>query len=1190
MATVDELKQALRQSAAAAATPPERQPLSDAQSSAGLAVVASGSGWATHKNFIIPQLSDLIASLTASQGHVSVLEVGPGPQSVLGHLPERLRRKIRRYVAFEPNILFAARLEEWLRSPSKTLYSPPEIHRTGFSLQTITENLGNGERFDIVVFCHSMYGMTPHMEYVVMALELLVNEPKGGMVVVFHRYGSLEFKGLVSHRTAMFPNGTLRVADDDESLGHFAPFVAGFHLPSADADKALMAEWRARCRALGRREPAHPGLLTFDAPEIMVAFTRHATALAELAEQVPLAGGNGDVKNREARLHRPAAVVRPTDIGQVQTCVRWALEHDLSLTVLSGGHSGHCIWPHAVAVDMRSFDQIHIVAAGGDGDDGREASTPLLVVGTGCKTGDIIREAATAGLTVPLGARPSVGAGLWFQGGIGHLARLHGLACDAIVGAVIVSASSGQLFCVGRVPRRHQPAGAERPDNENDLLWALQGAGTNCGIVISVTFKTYPAPIYVVRSRVESMTNIAEAQRKLRHFDEKLAGILPRTCSADAYLYGVNEKLMLGVTTFETGPSEPGSERPNGQSPTAALMGEEASTRTVDGVGLFDCDMYMTEMHGGHGGGKTSSFKRCVFLKDVGSAPVSQALAAAVENRPSPQCYLHLLHGGGAVGDTAARATAFGVRDWAFACVITAVWPRAEDGTAVARACTRWVYDVAAVLLPLAAGVYGADLGPDPRDAALAAHAFGPNRPRLARLKRRLDPRRVLAAACPLPARPLEPGLILLVTGDCGAGKDFCARVWAAALAACPERKLTVRVASISDRTKREYAAETGADLARLLQDRAYKEQHRPALTAFFQRQQEQRPQLPAEHFLETVYDAGGVDVLLITGMRDEAPVATFSPLVPDSRLLDVRVRARLETRAARRGLHGAEGHTTAQVKKRSQDDGDDNNDAGSDGPPTRAPLAYCPSFVLDNDEDGEKAAMRFAEKHLWPFWHADLQRLARMVRTVPDFPRAGIAFRDVLGIAEQAGGLALCASLLQQRLYHHDQDDDDQFPGGWTNVGVVACCEAGGFLVAPALAARVGVPLALIRDAGKRPPPAVAVVKPPSHISYSASNGAPQGASKTRMEMGRDVMPRGRGRGEDGGGGGVSVVVVDDVLATGDTLCAVLQLLQKAGTRPEDVSVLVVAEFPAHGGRARLRERGFGRVRIHSLLVYGGR
>ena len=77
---------------------------------------------------------------------------------------------------------------------------------------------------------------------------------------------------------------------------------------------------------------------------------------------------------------------------------------------------------------------------------------------------------------------------------------------------------------------------------------------------------------------------------------------------------------------------------------------------------------------------------------------------------------------------------------------------------------------------------------------------------------------------------------------------------------------------------------------------------------------------------------------------------------------------------------------------------------------------------------------------------------------------------------------------------------------------------------------------------------------------------------------MERGVFPR-----------GASVVVVDDVLATGETLCAVLKLLAEAGIGAEDVSIMVVAEFPVHRGREILRQRGFGRINIQSLLVFGG-
>ncbi|CAI7664515.1 unnamed protein product [Penicillium viridicatum] len=320
--------------------------------------------------------------------------------------------------------------------------------------------------------------------------------------------------------------------------------------------------------------------------------------------------------------------------------------------------------------------------------------------------------------------------------------------------------------------------------------------------------------------------------------------------------------------------------------------------------------------------------------------------------------------------------------------------------------------------------------------------------------------------------------------------------------------------------TKREYAAPTSADFNRLLRDRAYKEQHRPALTTYFQSQVQHRPRLPEEHFINVVYGASDVDVLLITGMRDEAPVAAFSHLVAHSRLLDVRVKTSKETRRARRGCHGGDS------------DGDDNNENSR---PKLKPLDYSPNLIFNNDATGNEKAKTFAENYLLPFFDKDLQRLGKM-----------------------PGGLALCTALLHTH-----------FTGDWAKVDMIVSCEAGGFIYASPLASQVNVPLALIREAGKLPPPTVSVLKSTSHIS-STSN-----SSEKRIEIERDLIPR-----------DASVVVVDDVLSTGNTLCAVLQLFGEVGIA--DVSILVVGEFPVHRGRQLLRQHGFG-VNIHSLLIFDG-
>ncbi|KAI0197875.1 phosphoribosyl transferase domain protein [Astrocystis sublimbata] len=1149
MATLDSLKLALKRKAAATTSCPT-QSLSDSQYSAGFNILLQGPGWMTYQDFIIPQLSQLLVHLLSWRTDISVLEIGPGPKSVLGHLPGSLRQKIRRYAAYEPSALFATKLEEWFAAPSETglplpcLESPREVHRLAFTFDSKTESSTSAsksdgdDKFDIILFCHSMYGMRPKNRFIEHALDMLAEKPEGGVVVVFHRDGDLQIDGLVCHKTASFPTGVVQVADEDDALDSFAAFIAGFTIQDEGADRSTRLEWREICRALGHRDEAHPDCLLFSCPDVMITFTQHATALPELASQVPLLEEKKAIKNREARLHSPTAIARPKDIQQVQHCVQWARRRRTGLTIIGGSHSGHCLWRNVVAVDMGAFDKVDILEANSDS---------LVVAGAGCTTGDIIHKTVAAGLTVPLGSRPSVGAGLWLQGGIGHLARLHGLACDAIVGAVMVSVDSGHVLCVGRVPSQYQPAGAVRPANETDLLWALKGAGTNFGIVVSVTFKACAAPIFSVRNWVLPLKNSLEAQTKLGDFGRFAAGRLPREWSADAYLYWDANQLHLGVTTYQSTDARSTSE-PDSLTSIQTILGPERTVEVVNAVGLFETEMYMSGMHGGHAGGKTSSFKRCIFLKNIIETNIVAVLVAAVESRPSPLCYLHLLHGGGAVSDVAADASAFGCRDWDFACVVTGVWPRDKDETEVARAAVGWVYNVARRLLPLSGGVYGADLGPDPRDAALAVRAFGPNPPRLARLKRRFDPCNILAYACPLPNTPIKQKLIVLVTGESGVGKDYCANIWESIIIKCPEKCLGARVVSISDATKREYAFATGTDLDRLYWDRAYKEKHRPALTSYFQNQVRQRPRLPEEHFLNLVYGNVDVDVLFITGMRDEAPVASFSHLVSECRMLDVHIKASKRTCQTRRGCHGDDD---------LRDSNTDNNKPGLEL------LDYHPSLVLDNDIDGDATVRSFAEVHLLPFFHEDLERLAHMVRGVPDFPRPGIEFRHVLGIAQKPGGLSLCTSLLQAH-----------FTGDWAKVDMVACCETSGYVFASALAARIGVPLALIREAGKLPPPTISAIKSSSHISTSESGHSKEG----KIEIGQGAIPR-----------GASVVVVDDVLATGRTLSAVLRLLKEPAIGAGNVGVMVVAEFPVHRGRELLRQHGFGQVGIQSLLVFGG-
>lgn len=967
--------------------------------------------------------------------------------------------------------------------------------------------------------------------YIEAAIRLL---GKRGIVTVFHRDGKLYFDGLACNWTSSSQIETVSVYEYDITLDTFAAFVAGYELEETADTQRIRSAWREICHTSGRviDDSNH---LVFASPTVMVVFNKHATKLQELLAEVP-ATVPRNVKSPEARYARPAAILRPTEIQHIQKCVQWAVKCGLNLTVFGGGHSVQCLRSNVIAIDMSALDQIHIVS-----DINNRGGGLFAVVQSGCKSGVVISKGMEQGVTVPLGARPSVGAGLWLQGGIGHVSRLHGLACDSVVGAVLVSVETAELLVVGDVPSEHIPDDAVRPSNEDEVLWAVKGAGTNFGVVVSVVFKTFPAPLAAVSNWFAPSSGNAEAASTLVQLDE-ISQALPPDYSLDGFLYHHGDQLQIGVTLFRTSSTQiPPDDYFAAETRLSAILGpKNGPTNIADSVQLFDADMYVSGMHGGHGGGKTSAFKRCVFLKSIGEAEVVSTMLSALERRPLHMSYMHLLHGGGAVSRIPRDVSAFGCRDWEYVCVITGVWARDLDGSQTARDVAQWVYDTAKELLRFGVGVYGADLGQDSRDAALAVEAFGRNRIRLAWLKHRMDPHDILAYACPLPGRQQVPRLILLITGETRAGKDFCAGKWNTFFG---DNGVKASVASISDVTKKEYAAAVAANPERLLVERAYKEQHRPALTTFYHNQVKQRPWLPEEHFLHVVYSAAGVDVLLITGMRDEAPVAAFSHLVSDSRVLEVRVYASGEARHKRGGSSAVSSNVL-------------------DGKMSTA-VSYQPDLTFNNGEYGEDAAKLWAQKHLLPFFDPKLQRLSDMVRSVSDFPRRDVEFRHVLDIVQHPGGLPLSTSLLRSH-----------FNGHWSKIDAIVACETGGFLLASPLATQVDRPLALVREAGKLPPPVASSLKGQSHISELSSR---KSRMKT-MEIARDVIREGH-----------SVVVVDDVLASGRTLCAVLQLLGKVGISMENITIMVVAEFSVHRAREHLRQQGYGGARIQSLLVFGG-
>jgi FAD/FMN-containing dehydrogenase len=167
---------------------------------------------------------------------------------------------------------------------------------------------------------------------------------------------------------------------------------------------------------------------------------------------------------------RPAAIVRPADADEVATVIAATRDAGLELAVRSGGHSGagHSITDGGIVLDLRDMKDLDIDA------DARTAWAQ-----TGLTAAEYTAAANKYGLATGFGDTGSVGiGGLTLGGGVGFLARQHGLTIDNLLAADIVTADGTQL----RVDAKTHP----------ELFWAIRGGGGNFGVVTSLQLRLHP--------------------------------------------------------------------------------------------------------------------------------------------------------------------------------------------------------------------------------------------------------------------------------------------------------------------------------------------------------------------------------------------------------------------------------------------------------------------------------------------------------------------------------------------------------------------------------------------------------------------------------------------------------------------------------------------------------------------------
>ncbi|NXK64882.1 APT phosphoribosyltransferase, partial [Sylvietta virens] len=175
------------------------------------------------------------------------------------------------------------------------------------------------------------------------------------------------------------------------------------------------------------------------------------------------------------------------------------------------------------------------------------------------------------------------------------------------------------------------------------------------------------------------------------------------------------------------------------------------------------------------------------------------------------------------------------------------------------------------------------------------------------------------------------------------------------------------------------------------------------------------------------------------------------------------------------------------------------------------------------------------------------LRRVRDRVRPFPDFPEPGVLFRDISPLLKDPVAFRTLIDLLE-----------DHVRASFPKIDLIAgeCLDSRGFLIGPPLAQRLGIGFVPVRKKGKLPGPT-------QSISYSLEYG------KAELEIQSDAVEPGQ-----------KVVIVDDLLATGGTMCAACELLKRL--KAEILECLVVIELKALKGSEKLNS-----IPFYSLLQY---
>ena len=395
---------------------------------------------------------------------------------------------------------------------------------------------------------------------------------------------------------------------------------------------------------------------------------------------------------------RPALIARCAGAADIARVLDFSQRHELPLAVRGGGHhrAGLSSCDGGAVIDLSALNHVEV-----------DAGQRVARAAAGALTVNLDAATQRFGLATTSAGCPTVGiAGLTLGGGEGFLMSNFGAACDNLTAAQLVTVDGREVEA--------------SPGSNPDLFWAIRGGGGNFGVAIALEFCLHPVTDVLAGTLLYGGGRTTELLQAFASF----VSVAPDEMNVVGVLLPAVEGTRFRVLLCHCGDARLGNDLLR---PLRALRPREDSVRIAS---------YLEIQATINPAPPVAHFQTNLFLPRL-SAAALRTITSATDAAP-PDSRIFIVPFYGAVTRVPVRDTAFALRQQGYELDIMGRWPTPADKPRAVQ----WVKDLRDGLRPFAHGTYVNQLGETSEE--LVRDAYGVNYARLARIKKKYDPRNLL--------------------------------------------------------------------------------------------------------------------------------------------------------------------------------------------------------------------------------------------------------------------------------------------------------------------------------------------------------------------------------------------------------------------------------------------------------------